>query len=541
MSFFVQAGSDIFAAQAPEERNPAFNILCRTITDVEGVSEERAYQILCTNLMEICNASFAVLAVFDNDISMLKLKAVENSGVNCSLACREIGPFSHHLTPEDIAYLKTARIRDCSEHKVSLAAIFNHTVGNSLNGFLGRCLQISFVNGEDLVGAAIVSLRGNKLEVPDIVESYISLTGIILRKILLNDKLKDNLDKFKMFVSNINDIVYLRDTAGKVVFINDSVRELLGYEPYELLNNTLLFELMFGNPKNKEILHLITGELKGESSDITYECEVMSKHGNPVCLEIKDKLIFENGRVALIQCVCRDITARKKAEKLLIEKNIELGEFAQIVSHDLKAPLGVMKAFLVNIKEDPSLFEVFSNQLLNQADRLLSHIDGLLKLCKAGKILSEKTEICIKSLMEICITNLRTPDVSVELEMMPDMPKLYGDYLAMNQVFSNLVSNSIRYRDREKGSVVIEVYCYQRYGLIEIIYKDNGLGISKEYLPNIFKSGFTAGRMEGTGFGLAIVRKIVEAHNGNIRIESEGEGKGVTFFIKIPNEIHSAQ
>jgi PAS domain S-box-containing protein len=529
------------ASQILEERNSAYRILYNTVMEVEGASAEKTYRILCTNLMKICNADFAALAVFDNETSALTLEAVDCKKKQQDKPCDEFKPITHVLTPDCVDYLKTIQVRLCIEHNMCVASFFHQCLGDFINTIEGKCYQMSCVREGELIAAGMVIIKEKKLRMKDIVDTFLNLAGIIIERAISTAKLSESRENYKNLVTNINDIIYIRDTHGKILYINDAVREILGFEPTDIIHDTYFYETIYNNPVNVAAKRAIDDEQIGVQPAKPFECEICGKNGRTVILEVQDKLIFEDGKIKKIQGICRDITNRKRTEKLLIEKNRELNEFTKIVSHDLKAPLGAMKSFLNNIRNDPSLFELLFDNVIKQTDKLLSFIDSLLKLCRAGKVISDKIDISVKLMIENCMANLTSPEIETELHIQPNLPAIYGDYISLSQVFSNLISNSMRYRDQSKDKVVISIEGTSEPGYSEIVYKDNGSGIDSNFIHKVFDSGYTAGKAGGTGFGLAIVKKVIEAHNGEIRVESEGIGKGTTFLLKIPSEIPSCQ
>jgi light-regulated signal transduction histidine kinase (bacteriophytochrome) len=139
-------------------------------------------------------------------------------------------------------------------------------------------------------------------------------------------------------------------------------------------------------------------------------------------------------------------------------------------------------------------------------------------------------------------------DVLQDLEMtieeksatisIPMLPKINGDVRMMRQLISNLLSNSLKY---SKPSIppAIEVTCEQKEGMLEIAFKDNGIGFDEQYLPKIFtlfQRLHTKENYEGTGLGLAICQKIVDMHHGHLHATSQ-EGEGATFVVSLPTKI----
>ncbi|MCE1248543.1 MAG: PAS domain S-box protein [Firmicutes bacterium] len=225
---------------------------------------------------------------------------------------------------------------------------------------------------------------------------------------------------------------------------------------------------------------------------------------------------------------------KEEAREQLLKINKELNDFAHVVSHDLKSPLNLMKAQIQAAGEDQELFGQLYPKMVKQADYLLSFIDNLLKLSRAGRIVEQKINISLRQLIqssfEFLASNCRTCELN---NQMPPL-KLYADYQGMDQIFSNLIQNSIKFKDPGKEKLIITVSATEKNSDLVIVFEDNGIGIEETVIGKIFNSGFTTSKEMGTGFGLAIVRKVIEAHNGKIEAYSEGKGKGSRFVITIP-------
>lgn len=240
--------------------------------------------------------------------------------------------------------------------------------------------------------------------------------------------------------------------------------------------------------------------------------------------EANDKLCLENDRRIII-------------EDELIRKNKELHDFCQMVSHGLKGPVNIISGFISAINEDPELMNVHYHRVISQCSDLASFIDNLLRLSRAGKVLGTKTAINPVEIITDIFHQIKPEDVNARLEITGPMETMIADPEAMKRVLFNLLENSILYRDPNKEKLVIQVGSKVYGNTMAIIYKDNGSGIPHEDLVKIFLPGFVLKKGKGTGFGMAIAKKLIEAHGGEIAVRSEGENKGVEFKIILPKDI----
>ena len=237
-----------------------------------------------------------------------------------------------------------------------------------------------------------------------------------------------------------------------------------------------------------------------------------------------------------------DITSQKNAEKALARSNEELKNFAYVASHDLQEPLRMVISYL-------SLLERrYRGQLDQEADdfidfavtggkRMKVLIDDLLEYSRVDTQVRPNTVV---DMNEVASTVLRNLELIIEETgaevIVDDLPTISGDPHQIGQVLQNLVSNGIKFHGRKRP--LIQIGYSQDPEKWTFYVKDNGIGLNMEYAPRIFQMFQRLNsndKYEGTGVGLAIVKKIVERHGGRVWVESE-EGKGATFFFTIPKE-----
>lgn len=220
---------------------------------------------------------------------------------------------------------------------------------------------------------------------------------------------------------------------------------------------------------------------------------------------------------------------------LLKRKNEELDKFAHIVSHDLKAPLRGIDNVVSWIEEDhsqelPPKVAEYLELIKGRIRRAENLIGGILMYSRIGKEQVAKEKVDVSELIEevqesIYLTN------ETEIRVQGSMPVLYTEKIPLMQVFSNLISNAVKYNDKKRGKVVVQ--CREREGKYQFTITDNGPGIAKAYHDKIFVIFQTLqerDRFESTGVGLAIVKKILDDHKETISVASEpGEGASFTF------------
>lgn len=328
--------------------------------------------------------------------------------------------------------------------------------------------------------------------------------------------------------------VIASDENGDIFYANPATEKLYGYDKNELIGTNVsklsaMNESEYEKLKRNIVLTLVKGR--------TWKGEILSKKKNGETLYIRIAMYLlrdDNGAFKAAIAFHEDITDRKNMEKELIAKNRELNDFAYRVSHDLKNPINMIKGFVFEIKENPNLFDDYFNKITYLSDHLIQQINSLLKLSRAGRIIDNKTLIDFEVLIKGIYIPLRDPLVPSELILNTQVEEIRGDPGGIEEVFNNLIHNSINYRDKDKEKLIIDVSCVNNGGNNHIRFRDNGRGIDKIFLSKLFSPGFTLKSERGTGFGLAIVKKIIEAHGGTIEVFSEGENKGAEFVITLP-------
>lgn len=227
----------------------------------------------------------------------------------------------------------------------------------------------------------------------------------------------------------------------------------------------------------------------------------------------------------------------------LNQKNAQLNNFAHIISHDLKAPLRHMTFYLEEIAYNENLQHekcLRKQQVLGDIERakeqayyMYEMIDEMLAFSKISTHQIEMKYIDVDAMINQILSNISIPG-NIKIVHSVKLPKILSDEVSLNQIFRNLITNAIKYNDKEQG--VIEFGCKESNRSFIFSVKDNGIGIpelEKEKVFNLFYK--TKNNYESHGVGLSIVKKSIEIIGGNISLESK-EGKGTIFYIEIPKQ-----
>ena len=349
---------------------------------------------------------------------------------------------------------------------------------------------------------------------------------------------KEKTTQLKGVFENIVDAYVVMNLMGDVLKMNEAAENLLGYTIDDSIN---LMQMVHLQEQEKVVAGFATLLEDGAVTDFQVKIVIADKSERLV--HINASLIYDESNSPIAaQGIVRDITELKnlenQKEKLLLKlekSNEELQEYAHIVSHDLKSPLRSIDALVSWIKEDNKgkLDEVSEQNLsliqttLEKMELLISDVLNYSSVSADNNITEE---VDLNSLVLDLIPIVFVPE-HIEIKVMRELPTVLGDKTKLQQVFQNLISNGIKFNDKEKGFVEIDVLDQESHYRFSI--KDNGIGIEPKFQEKVFKIFNTLNKREdSTGIGLSIVKKIVNLHEGDIWIDST-LGEGATFFFTL--------
>ena len=246
----------------------------------------------------------------------------------------------------------------------------------------------------------------------------------------------------------------------------------------------------------------------------------------------------------------RELAERKRVEqehekliKVLEHRNAELERFAYTLSHELKSPLITIKGFLGYLYQDALAGDTIHlktdfQRISDGTEKMHRLINELLELLSVGQILNPFEEVSFRELVDEAIALLdgTITDGNVALHVADDFPIIYADRQRLVEVLQNLVENSVKFMG-DQPKPCIEIGHQQRKDKFTVFFvRDNGIGIEQRFKDRIFDifSKLDA-KSDGTGIGLALVKRIIEMHGGKIWVESEGSSKGSTFYFTLPD------
>jgi len=357
------------------------------------------------------------------------------------------------------------------------------------------------------------------------------------------EAIRESAEKYRTLVERSHDGVYIEGADG-LVFVNDRVCEITEYNSDELLAKDLM-DLI--HPDDAEVVEdILASHREGRSAPHTFEARVTTRRKKVRYCEFSVSNIMFKGDRAQLGAI-RDITLRRQVEsdvqdyaKALARSNKELEQFAYVASHDLQEPLRMVASYVQLLerrykgKLDDDADE-FINYAVDGAKRMQVLINDLLQYSRVNTKGKPFEPLELGKIFEVATANLKIAIEESKAEIThDDLPTISGDPSQLAQLMQNLIANALKFRGETAPRIHIGIEQYE--GMWKISVKDNGIGIDPEYRERIFiifQRLHGREEYEGTGIGLAVCKRIVERHGGEIWVESE-PGEGATFYFTFP-------
>jgi len=320
----------------------------------------------------------------------------------------------------------------------------------------------------------------------------------------------------------------------------------VGYMPYVLLNDIQENYPQFREPSlnyihgwlaiplraRGKLIGFISldGRMAGQFTE--HDAELAVTYANQVAIALENARLFTELQLELVE--------RKKLFDDLENKNTELERFTYTVSHDLKAPLITIRGFLGFIEKDSvegnfGRLKADIQRITDATEKMQRLLRDLLELSRIGRLANESENISFEELVReaIEIVHGRISENGIAVHVQPNLPVVFGDKPRLVEVLQNLLDNAAKFMGNQPHPDIEVGQDGEENGKPVFFVKDNGVGIAPDHYERIFglfnKLDINS---EGTGVGLAIVKRIIEVHGGRIWVES-GEGKGSTFYFTL--------
>gem|GEM_PF-3123221 len=368
------------------------------------------------------------------------------------------------------------------------------------------------------------------------IESFVGKIADITERKLADDALRESEERFRALTERTSDWVWELDVDGVYTYASPKVKELLGYEPEEVIGKTP-FDLM-PPEEAKRMAEKFRAIVDSQRPFERLENTNLHKDGRLVVLDTSGVPFFDaDGRLCGYRGIDREITERKKLDQLK-------DDFIGLVSHELRSPLTVViGAVNTVLSEGSRLSPEETRQLLQdaawEADSLSHLLGNLLELSRAqaDRLFLHAEPVRVKNVVQDIVEQIRRQSSAHRfvIDFPKELPSVHADQLRLERIMYNLLENAVKYSP-QGGE--IRVFAKLESDRLVIGIADQGVGISVQDQAKLFGpfQRLEESRLDGVkgaGLGLLVCRRLVDAHGGRIWIESE-PGRGSTFFFTLP-------
>ncbi|KAA9410414.1 PAS domain S-box protein [Haloarcula hispanica] len=357
----------------------------------------------------------------------------------------------------------------------------------------------------------------------------------VMRETTERKQRERELERYETIIEAVGDPVYTLDDEGVFTYVNEAIEQLTGFEPDELIGEHIS-TIMTGEDINRgsELIRTILSDPTRQN--VTFETDIVDQTGNHTPIEIHIALLpAADGEFNGTAGVIRDISDRKDRER-------QLAEFASVVSHDLRNPLNVVKGRISVARTSGDVSHLEAAE--SAADRMDELINDLLTLARQGDTVGETTMVDLAALASQAWIDVETGEATLEKH---GTAAVEADAARLRTVFENLFRNSVEHGSTssrtESDDSVEHGRCADGAAPVTVsvgttddgfYVADDGVGIPPEERDDVFERGYTTSDT-GTGFGLAIVVEVAQAHGWSVSV-TESEDGGARFEFTTSSE-----
>ena len=352
--------------------------------------------------------------------------------------------------------------------------------------------------------------------------------------------LRKSEEKLRSIFAASPNAITATDLNGNIVECNEQTLKTHGYSSKQELIGQDSFKLIAKRDHEKAIENMKRTFDEGLVKNVEYT--FITKDGREFPAELSASIVLDASRNPLgFVTISNDITERKRMEQQLFksERLAAIGELAGMVGHDLRNPLtGIAGATYYLKTKYASRLDERAKEMLEIIGKDIEYsnkiISDLLEYSKEVKL--EQTEITPKAIVKEALSFVRIPKNVQVIDLTTDRPRIRIDLDRLKRAFINIIKNAV---DAMPKGGKLTIKSKRTDSNLEFIFTDTGIGMPKEITERIFTPLFTT-KAKGMGFGLAICKRNIEAHGGNIAVQSK-VGKGTTFTVTIPKKAKSQE
>ncbi len=417
----------------------------------------------------------------------------------------------------------------------------------SIDRSLRQSLFLPLVIRDEPVGLLII-FRSYGIPATDndlqILQSFADQAAIAVHNAQLYARIDQERKRLAATLENSADGVMILDRQLRILGFNRALARMSGWSVQEAIGRSQAEVIIWQRLERGDLAQAIAEGWPfrasvDEPADTLYvEGDLLRRDGMTLSVAITyAPLLSPEGALENIIANVRDITNFRRAQEM---QNV----FISSVSHELKTPVAIIKGYAGTLRRedaswDPQIVRDSLTVIEEEADRLTGLIENLLAASKlrAERMRLDVSDVNLAKLAESVVERFRTQTSihTFELQFPPDFPLIQGDEVRLRQVLDNLVSNAIKYSP-DGGRVTIGGEVDDR--VVTIFVRDQGIGIPEDEQEKVFDRFYRVNspvskKTKGTGLGLYLVRAIVEAHGGTIRVKSKPRS-GSTFYFTLP-------
>lgn len=481
-----------------------------------------------------------ILVVEDNpDHITLTKEAIREGGIDCNFDIATSGTQCMEL-------LRKNRDYDVILMDFSLPEMNGLQILQQINE-LGYDIPVVMVTGQGDERVAVEAMKRGAhdylvktqdflVALPMVVEKTVEKHQLKMDKLKLQQEIKHSEEKYRKIIENANDIIFTTDFQGNISDINNKGEMLLGYSREEFLRMNIsdLYP-----PKQSEIYLKNINEVK-EGSPVNFSINLIPRAGENLIIDLNVTTIELRGK-PLVLGIGRDITERTRMEEKirLMDKLASLGEMSAGIAHEIRNPLSSIVTAVELLSQHQEAIEGHEREALldvikKESKRLNTILTDFLHFTKPRRpvlALENINDILCETFDMVRLDHKLVNRITIKKILDPNMLRIPLDRDQIKQVFLNIYLNAFQAM-QQGGQLIVSSKCASDKVTVSIF--DNGVGIAKEDLQWIFEP-FHTKRKDGTGLGLSMASRIIEAHSGSIEVDSR-VGEGTCFTIILPTE-----